>query len=147
MMRDTSDMPEPIAPATPAASASVTPAIAAPNSDLLRVGPLTLDRQKRMASLEDQSLPPVELTEGEVAVLEQLMQHPNQVMSVNQLANSALGYQGMDKWTVESVVRSCVFRLRQKIEPAPDTPKLICTVRGRGYFLRIGDSLSASGRA
>lgn len=149
MMRDTNDLDE---PATPVVSSTGTaaPISTAPvklDPDLLRVGPLILDRQKRMASLDDQSLPPVELTEGEVAILEQLMQHPNQVMSVNQLANSALGYQGMDKWTVESVVRSCVFRLRQKIEPSPDTPKLICTVRGRGYFLRIGDSLAAQGRA
>jgi DNA-binding response OmpR family regulator len=148
MMRDPGDLPEPAAPAaSPSPSLPAATAAVSTNPDLLRVGPLILDRQKRMASLDDQALPPVELTEGEVAILEQLMQHPNQVMSVNQLANSALGYQGMDKWTVESVVRSCVFRLRQKIEPAPDTPKLICTVRGRGYFLRIGDSLATHGRA
>lgn len=144
MMRDTHDLVE------PAGVFAVTPALAtapaADNADLLRAGPLVLDRQKRLASIADQAAPPVELTEGEVAILEQLMQHPNQVMSVNQLANSALGYQGMDKWTVESVVRSCVFRLRQKIEPTPDGPKYICTVRGRGYFLRIGDPFPAHSR-
>lgn len=86
---------------------------------------------------------PVELTESEVSVLETLMQHPNKVLSVKELANSALGYQGLDKWTLESVVRSCVFRLRQKIEPAPDSPQLICTVRGRGYFYRAGEQMAA----
>ncbi len=89
------------------------------DGDTLRAGALTLDRQKRLAILDIDPERPVELTEGEVAVLETLMQHPDKVLSVKELANSALGYQGLDKWTLESVVRSCVFRLRQKIEPAP----------------------------
>lgn len=113
------------------------------DEDTLRVGTLTLDRQKRLAILDVNPAQPVELTESEVSVLETLMQHPNKVLSVKELANSALGYQGLDKWTLESVVRSCVFRLRQKIEPAPDSPQLICTVRGRGYFYRAGEQMAA----
>jgi len=130
------------APTSPTAATSINPsAKAAPeNDDTLRVGTLTLDRQKRLAILDVNPAQPVELTEGEVAVLQTLMQHPNKVLSVKELANSALGYQGLDKWTLESVVRSCVFRLRQKIEPAPDSPQVICTVRGRGYFFRTGDA-------
>ena len=115
----------------------------AADEDTLRVGTLTLDRQKRLAILDVNPAEPVELTESEVSVLETLMQHPNKVLSVKELANSALGYQGLDKWTLESVVRSCVFRLRQKIEPAPDSPQLICTVRGRGYFFRAGEPVAA----
>jgi len=106
----------------------------APAGQLICVGPLTLDAQKRLATLAGEPARSVELTEGEVSVLLALMERPNQVLSCNQLANTALGYEGMDKWTVESVIRSCVFRLRQKIEPTPDSPRLICTVRGRGYF-------------
>jgi DNA-binding response OmpR family regulator len=104
---------------------------------LLRVGPLTLDRQKRLASLDGDPARTVELTEGEVAILVALMEHPNQVFSCNQLADAAAGYGGLDKWTVENIVRSSVFRLRQKIESAPDQPSLIRTVRGRGYFLAL----------
>ncbi|MBI5565044.1 MAG: response regulator transcription factor [Chloroflexi bacterium] len=132
--------PIPVAAANPIG----LPATTAPgNDDTLRVGTLTLDRQKRLAILDIDPARLVELTEGEVSVLETLMQHPNKVLSVKELANSALGYQGLDKWTLESVVRSCVFRLRQKIEPAPDSPQLICTVRGRGYFFRAGDPVAA----
>jgi DNA-binding response OmpR family regulator len=109
----------------------------APAPDLLRVGPLMLDRQKRLAMLENDPVHTVELTENEVSVLVALMEHPNQVLSCNQLADAALGYEGLDKWTVESLIRSCVFRLRQKIEPSPDTPHLIRTVRGRGYFFAL----------
>ena len=132
----------PAAPSPAATTNPIEPPATTPvdNGDTLRVGTLTLDRQKRLAILDVNPAQPVELTEGEVSVLETLMQHPNKVLSVKELANSALGYQGLDKWTLESVVRSCVFRLRQKIEPAPDSPQLICTVRGRGYFYRTGES-------
>ena len=95
---------------------------------------LELDREKRMVTL--QTTPPcsVELTDGEIALLSALMEKPNHVLTCAQLAQNALGYNGMDKWTVESVIRSSIFRLRQKLEPSPQAPKLIHTVRGRGYY-------------
>jgi DNA-binding response OmpR family regulator len=102
--------------------------------DMLTVGTLALDRQKRQVTLNTNPPRIVELTEGELSILVVLMEKPNQVLSYNDLAKTALGYEGMDKWTVESVIRSTVFRLRHKIEPGPDTPCLIRTVRGRGYF-------------
>lgn len=102
--------------------------------ELLRVGDLSLDRQKRLATLTTNPPRTVELTEGEASILTALMERPNEVFTYNQLAKTALGYEGMDKWTVESIIRSSVFRLRQKIEPGPDSAHLICTVRGRGYY-------------
>jgi DNA-binding response OmpR family regulator len=116
------------APAPPAA-----PPVPARALDL-QVGVLRLDRQKRQATLEINPPHIVELTEGECSILVALMERPNQVLSYGDLAKTALGYDGMDKWTVESVIRSTVFRLRHKIEPGPSTPCLIRTVRGRGYF-------------
>ncbi len=95
---------------------------------------LELDREKRIATLHTSPPQSVELTESEVALLSALMETPNHVLTVTQLAQVALGYNGMDKWTVESVIRSSIFRLRQKLEPSPDAPKLIHTVRGRGYY-------------
>jgi DNA-binding response OmpR family regulator len=117
------------APASPSPSARPVP-----SHDLICTGPLTLDRQKRLATVDGDPARTVELTDGEASILIALMERPNQVFSCGQLASTALGYEGMDKWTVESVVRSSVFRLRRKIEPAPDAPRLICTVRGRGYY-------------
>lgn len=104
------------------------------SGDMLRVGALALDRQKRQVILHTNPPRTVELTEGELSILVVLMEKPNQVLSYYDLAKTALGYEGMDKWTVESVIRSTVFRLRHKLEPGPDTPCLIRTVRGRGYF-------------
>jgi DNA-binding response OmpR family regulator len=108
-----------------------------PVPDVLHIGPLIVDRQKRQARLEGDSDRMVDLTENEMSILVAMMEHPNQVFSCNQLADAALGYQGLDKWTVESLIRSCIFRLRQKIEAAPDAPHLIRTVRGRGYYISL----------
>jgi DNA-binding response OmpR family regulator len=102
--------------------------------DLFKVGALALDRQKRLATLTTNPPRTVELTEGEASILTTLMEKPNQVFTYSQIAKAALGYDGMDKWTVESVVRSSIFRLRQKIETGPNTARMICTVRGRGYY-------------
>ncbi|MBI4671093.1 MAG: response regulator transcription factor [Chloroflexi bacterium] len=102
--------------------------------DERQLGWLELDREKRVATLQTKPPLAVELTEGEVALLSALMEKPNHVLTCAQLAHVALGYNGMDKWTVESVIRSSIFRLRQKLEPSPDAPKLIHTVRGRGYY-------------
>lgn len=99
----------------------------------LQVGVVSFDPEKRMATVHTQPPRTVELTDGEASVLVALMEKPNQVLTYNQLAKTALGYEGMDKWTVESVIRSTVFRLRHKIEGATDA-QMIRTVRGRGYF-------------
>lgn len=96
-----------------------------------------LNREKRIVILHTAPPQSVELTEGEIALLGALMEKPNKVMTCAQLAHTALGYSGMDKWTVESVIRSSIFRLRQKLEPSPDAPKLIHTVRGRGYYFSV----------
>jgi DNA-binding response OmpR family regulator len=119
--------------ADPAPVLPPAPTIPIRSTDL-QVGVLTLDRQKRQVTLDITPPHVVELTEGECSILVALMEKPNQVLSYNDLAKTALGYDGMDKWTVESVIRSTVFRLRHKIEPGPNTPVLIRTVRGRGYF-------------
>jgi len=91
-----------------------------------QAGPLMLDRQKRLAVMKGDPVRTVELTEGEAAILLALMEHPNQVLSCSQLARAAMG-----------LVRPCIHRLRRKIETTPDKPRLIRTVRGRGYFLSL----------
>jgi len=118
-----------------APAAQTNPVPAAPPEDCVRVGSLALDRPKRLVTVHSDPPRTVELTEGEVSILLTLMEKPNEVFTYNQLADTALGYKDMDKWTIESVVRSSVFRLRQKIEVGSGTPNLIRTVRGRGYFL------------
>lgn len=113
-----------------------SPATPAPTSPerFLRAGPLMLDCQKRLAMVEDDPARTVELTEGEAAVLAALMERPNQVLSWSQLARAVTGHD-LDKWEAQGLVRPCIHRLRRKIEVTPGAPRLIRTVRGRGYFL------------
>lgn len=112
----------------------VAPVPAAASSPNMQVPWMEWNREKRMVTLHTTPPQAVELTEGEAALLTALMEKPNQVLTCAQLAQVALGYNGMDKWTVESVIRSSIFRLRQKLEPSEDAPKLIHTLRGRGYY-------------
>jgi len=123
------DRPEPGLPTTVPQPISV--------ERYLQVGPITLDREKRTATLNTNPPRTVELTESEVAILTTLMASPNQVFTYSRLADTALGYKGMDKWTVENIIRSSVFRLRQKIDVGAEGQQLIRTVRGRGYFFAL----------
>jgi len=99
----------------------------------LRVGTITLDRQKRLTVTQHAPGEPIELTENEVAILASLMKHANQVLSCVELAEAAVGCQ-LDRLEAQNVVRPTIYRLRQKIEPKPKSPQFIRTVRGRGYF-------------
>jgi DNA-binding response OmpR family regulator len=110
------------------------------NSDrFLHVYPLTLDRQKRLTTLVDESpARMIELTKGEASVLTLLMMHPNQVLSCHELVVKALGYE-VDEAEAESVIRPYIFRLRRKLEPG-QKPSLIRTVRRRGYRYIAGQA-------
>lgn len=130
---DTLDQPSPSREPAPAPN----PATPAMTTQVIRTSMLSFDREKRMVTLQTNPPRTVELTDGEASVLVVLMEKPNQVFTYHQLAKTALGYEGMDKWTVESVIRSTVFRLRHKIEGEADAPQLIHTVRGRGYFIAL----------
>jgi len=102
----------------------------------VHAGPISLDRQKRVAVVNDIPHRTAELTDGEAAILTALMEQTDRVLSCKQLARIAMGYDLYEK-QAQSVVRPYIFRLRRKIESTPDSPHLIRTVRGRGYFLSL----------
>lgn len=96
--------------------------------------PLCLDRSKRLVNIEDEPERRVDLTKGETAVLLCLMQHANQTLSWEQLVWKAWGYK-VDQFEAQSMIRPYIFRLRNKLEEDPKKPRLIHTVRNRGYKL------------
>lgn len=75
---------------------------------------------------------PVALTQREFEVLRALMEHTNHVLSREQLAQHALGY---DYVGTSNVVDVHVRHLRAKIDDRFGV-KLISTVRGVGYVVR-----------
>ncbi len=106
----------------------------APPERIVTAGPLTLDRHKRLVARHGEPPLTAELTEGETSVLAALMEHANQVLSCGQLMRAAMGYE-LNEQEAQNQARLYVFRLRRKLETTPESPQLIRTVRGRGYFL------------
>lgn len=73
---------------------------------------------------------PVELTKTEFRLMCEFAAHSGQVLSREQLLERVWGY---DYFGDSRIVDSHIRRLRLKIEPAPDDPTFIQTVRGLGY--------------
>lgn len=71
---------------------------------------------------------PVNLTGGELGMLQALAKNPGAVLSRDDLSNkSHVGARTVDVQ---------ITRLRRKIEPNPKNPRYLLTVRGEGYVLR-----------
>jgi DNA-binding response OmpR family regulator len=103
-----------------------------PARELLRVGPLTLDRAGRRASLQGQELA---LTQHEFALLCVLAERAGRVLSREQLLELAHGSQ---EGPVDRAIDVHVSRLRQKLGDDARSPRLLKTVRGVGYVLEPG---------
>jgi DNA-binding response OmpR family regulator len=79
----------------------------------------------------------ISLTRTEYDLLCEFADHPNMVLSRDQLLERVWGYEYLgDSRLVDAHIR----RLRVKIEDQPDSPKLIATVRGMGYRLLVNAS-------
>jgi two-component system, OmpR family, response regulator len=97
----------------------------------LAVGDLTLDLLSRRVERSGTAL---DLRPREFALLEYLMRHPGRVLSKTMILSHVWGY-SFDPGT--NVVDVLVSRLRDKVDEGFDT-KLIHTVRGAGYVLKVG---------
>lgn len=93
------------------------------------MGDIDLRRPQGLVFKSGQEL---SLTKTEFNLLCEFADHPNVVLSRDQLLERVWGYDYLgDSRLVDAHVR----RLRVKIEDHPDDPKLILTVRGIGYRL------------
>jgi DNA-binding response OmpR family regulator len=93
---------------------------------------LSLDPAKHVAYRNGT---PLELTALEFELLYTLVQSPERVFRRDELLERVWGrdYDGVDR-----VVDVHVSNLRQKLEPDPDEPQWVVTVRGVGYKLSKG---------
>jgi two-component system phosphate regulon response regulator OmpR len=97
--------------------------------EICAVGACTLNLRSR--ELRDGKGRDVPITAMEFALLKAFLDHPNQVLSRDQLLNLTRNRE----W--EPFDRSIdirIARLRRKIEEQPDRPRSIKTVRGAGYM-------------
>lgn len=97
-------------------------------SSELKAGGLKLDCTLQTISFEDKSL---KITHREVALLEFLIRHPNQLFTSRELRDSVWPADGNAS---DEAVRTCIKTLRQKIRSI-DCPETIKTVAGGGYTL------------
>jgi DNA-binding response OmpR family regulator len=97
----------------------------------LVVGDLTLDLLSRKVERGGRA---IELRPREFALLEYLMRHPGRVLSKTMILSHVWGY-SFDPGT--NVVDVLVSRLRDQVDEGFAT-KMIHTVRGAGYVLKVG---------
>jgi DNA-binding response OmpR family regulator len=75
-----------------------------------------------------------DLTANQAAILSFMILHPQKVLTSLDLACDALGYRNLSEREAEGIVRPHIARLRRKIEADSSRPKLIRSVRGKGYL-------------
>ncbi len=102
------------------------PAQSAPG-EVLRIGDLTVDVLAHEVRRGDQ---PIALTPLEFELLVALASKPQQVFSREMLLEQVWGYHYKADTRLVNVH---VQRLRAKVEPDPDNPRIVTTVRGVGY--------------
>jgi DNA-binding response OmpR family regulator len=95
----------------------------------LELGDLSVDLEKREVRSSGRL---VELTATEFELLSALAERPGRVYSRLQLLDIVQGYAYVG---YERTIDSHVKNLRKKLEPDPDHPRYVITVRGVGYKL------------
>ena len=97
-------------------------------NEKFRFGGWILDMEAReLKGLDGRA---AELTTAEFSMLNVLVQRPTRVLSRDALMDALKG----QEWTpLDRRIDALVSRLRKKIEPDPERPSLIKTVRGVGY--------------
>jgi DNA-binding response OmpR family regulator len=94
---------------------------------VLRGGDVALDRPRHQVTVEGR---PVELRPREFGLLELLLANKGRVLDRNTILERVWG---SDEYIDHGTVDVHIRRLREKIEPDPDKPRYVLTVRGVGY--------------
>jgi two-component system, OmpR family, KDP operon response regulator KdpE len=102
---------------------------AASGEPTVKVGPLTIDLAARAVTLNGQRLT---LTPKEYRLLQLLAQHAGNVVTHQHLLKEVWGSIHVHD---THYLRIFVRKLRQKIEPNPDSPRILVTELGVGYRL------------
>jgi DNA-binding response OmpR family regulator len=98
--------------------------------EVVAVGPIMLDRGQREVTMDGS---PVRLTFSEFELLDALMTDPGRLLNRQELLRAIWGDSAFrDPRAIDVHIR----HLREKLEPEPDKPRHILTVRGAGYRLR-----------
>ncbi len=100
---------------------------------LLEVGPLVIDLQRHMATLNGR---PLKLTPVEFGTLTHLAREAGRVVTCSTLVKEVQGYDCYEP-EARTIMKTHIRHLRQKLEPDPSDPEYILNVRGVGYMLVV----------
>lgn len=104
--------------------------VSQPDKKPIRSGSLHIDPMRRQASFRRQAL---NLTDAEFDLLFTLVRAEGAALDARTLVCNALGYDTSDAEARE-LVKSHISHLRHKLEPEPNNPSYILTIRGKGYL-------------
>jgi two-component system phosphate regulon response regulator OmpR len=110
---------------------SAEPGLGKATSDeglILRAGGLMLDKARRMVEVDGKE---AALSSTEYELLRVLMEHPNRVLSRDELMSMA---RGRDFMAFDRSIDVHISKLRAKVEMDPRSPKRIKTIWGTGYM-------------
>ena len=91
------------------------------------VTPWKIDEARREVVIDDRQ---IRLSPKEFEVFQLFMQHPDQVLSPQEILTEAWGPEYLGD---QDLVKQFVYRLRSKLELDSSNPEIIVTVRGAGY--------------
>lgn len=99
-----------------------------PAGSVRRYGPLHIDLNSHEVLIDGRL---IATTQKEFELLTFLSSSPRQVFSREQLLQQV--WDSSAQWQDQATVTEHIRRLRLKIEPRPDRPRWLITVRGAGY--------------
>src|ERR1700681_2324916 len=94
---------------------------------VLSFGDVQVDLTRRVVSRRGEEL---KLTRAEYNLLTYFLQNPDRALTRDMILNSVWGYESFPN---TRTVDAHVVRLRQKLEPEPNSPRHFITVHGVGY--------------
>ena len=95
---------------------------------------LWIDKDNKIVWVEGAQ---IDLTIQDFQILTYLYNHVGQLCERQAIITQGLGEEYDEYYQEESRLNSAMSRLRQKIEPNPQNPRYLITVRGRGYKLLL----------
>jgi len=97
--------------------------------DVLTLGAARVDFKSYIATVDGRD---VQLTQKESMILRCLAEKPGEVVSRTDILDRVWGY---NAFPTERTIDNFIVRLRRLLEPDPQSPRYIHTVRGTGYRL------------
>ena len=100
-----------------------------PAGDVLTLGSARVDFKKYLAQVDGRE---IALSQKETMILKCLAEKPGEVVARAEILDRVWGY---DAFPTARTIDNFIVRLRRLLEPDPQAPRYIHTVRGTGYRL------------